>query len=325
MNVLFLGCGLATSMHSRTLRTLGGVRFCYASRDAARAEEFRRRYDGARAFGSYEAAVADGAVDVVVIATPTVTHRDLTLLALRAGRHVVVEKPAFMRASDVGPVRAAAARAGRMVLVAENYFYKPITTRLRALIGAGQLGDVRFVTVNATKQQTAEGWRENPAVSGGGALFEGGVHWVNFMANIGLDVADVRAYRVGTRGGVDLSTLSVFTYANGAVGTLAHSWELPAPFGGLRLSKIQGTRGAVTFESNGLAYLGTGAARSLGVPAIGGDFLGYRAMFRDFLAALRSGSQAQFTLDLAERDLELLEQAEASMKASGDADEHRRR
>ena len=174
---------------------------------------------------------------------------------------------------------------------------------------------MRFVTVNATKRQTAEGWRGNPAVSGGGALFEGGVHWVNFMANIGLDVAGVRAYRVGSRGSMDVSTLSVFTYANGAVGTLAHSWELAAPFGGMRLSKVQGTRGAITFESNGLAYLGTGAARSFGVPALGGDFLGYRAMFRDFLAAIRSGRQPLFTLDLAERDLTLLEQAEDSMKA----------
>lgn len=303
-------------MHSRTLRKIGGVRLYYASRDAKRAEEFRQRYDGERAFATYEAAVADDAVDVVVVATPTVTHRELTLLALNAGRHVIVEKPAFMRASDVGPVRDAAARAGRMVLVAENYFYKPIATRLRELIRGGKLGDVRFVTVNATKHQRAEGWRENPAISGGGALFEGGVHWVNFMANIGLDVAHVRAYRVGTRGDVDSSTLSVFQYANGAVGTLAHSWEIPAPFGGMRLSKAQGTRGAITFESNGLGYVGTGTARSVGLPVLGGDFLGYRAMFRDFLRAIRSGAPAQFTLDLAARDLELLEQAEASMKRS---------
>lgn len=309
-------------MHSRTLRKIGGVRLYYASRDAKRAEEFRQRYDGERAFATYEAAVADDAVDVVVVATPTVTHRELTLLALNAGRHVIVEKPAFMRASDVGPVRDAAARAGRMVLVAENYFYKPIATRLRELIRGGKLGDVRFVTVNATKQQRAEGWRENPAVSGGGALFEGGVHWVNFMANIGLDVAHVRAYRVGTRGDVDSSTLSVFQYANGAVGTLAHSWEIPAPLGGMRLSKAQGTRGAITFESNGLGYVGTGTARSVGLPVLGGDFLGYRAMFRDFLRAIRSGAPAQFTLDLAARDLELLEQAEASMKRSA-ADGHR--
>lgn len=311
-------------MHSRTLRKIGGVRFFYASRDAARAEAFRLRYDGQRAFGGYEAAVADASVDVVVVATPTAAHRELALLALNAGRHVVVEKPAFMRSSDVGPVRDAAARAGRQVLVAENYFYKPVTMRIREMIGAGKLGDVRFVTVNATKKQKAEGWRQRPEVSGGGAFFEGGVHWVNFMANIGLDVTTVRAHRVGVMAGMDMSTLSLFEYSNGAVGTLAHSWELPAPLGGMRLSKIQGTTGAMTFESNGLAYVGSGTARSFGVPVLGGDFLGYRAMFTDFLRAIRSDSPAQFTLDLAERDLRLLEQAEASMNASGVDDRHRR-
>jgi predicted dehydrogenase len=255
-------------------------------------------------------------VDAVVVATPTITHRDLTLLALNAGRHVIVEKPAFMRSSDVGSVRDAGARAGRQVLVAENYFYKPLTTRIRDMVGAGRLGDVRFVTVNATKRQSAEGWRENPDISGGGALFEGGVHWVSFMANIGLDVTAIRAWRVGTQDGVDRSTLSLFEYSGGAAGTLAHSWELPAPLGGMRLSKIQGTRGAITFESNGLAYVGSGSARSFGLPVLGGDFLGYRAMFRDFLGAIRSGATPQFTLDLAERDLRLLEQAVADWHRS---------
>lgn len=309
MNVLFLGCGSATAMHSRTLRKIGGVRFLYASRDPRRAEAYRLRYDGQRAFGSYEDAVADPSVDVVVVATPTTTHRELALLALRAGRHVIVEKPAFMRSSDVAAVREAAARAGRQALVAENYFYKPITVHLRRMIGGGHLGDVRFVSVNATKKQDAEGWRTQPELSGGGALFEGGVHWVNFMANIGLDVEEVRAWRLGTRGDMDVSTLSVFRYSNGAVGTLAHSWELAAPLGGIRLSKVQGTTGAITFESNGLAYAGSGTARSFGAPVFGGDFLGYRGMFRDFLGAIQSGAPAQFTLDLAEQDLRLLEQA----------------
>jgi UDP-N-acetylglucosamine 3-dehydrogenase len=312
LGVLFLGCGWATTMHSRTLRTLGGVELLYASRDGARAEAFRQRYGGRRAFGSYEAAVDDAAAEVVFVATPTSTHRDLALLALRAGRHVIVEKPAFMHSSDVAVVRAAAAAAGRSVFVAENYFYKPLTRHLRGAIERGALGDVRFVTVNATKRQRSEGWRDDPALSGGGALFEAGVHWINFLANIGLVVDEVVAHRVGGGGGPDRSTLTVFKYHNGAVGTLAHSWELPAPFGGLRLSKVQGTRGAITFESNGLVYMGTGGARGFGVPALR-DFLGYRAMFADFLGALRSDAPPQFTLELAQRDLFLLEQAERSM------------
>lgn len=304
-------------MHSRVLKKIGGVTLDYASRDAARAEEFRRRFGGRRAFGSYAEALAAPGMDVALVLTPTASHQELTLQALRAGRHVIVEKPAFLRAADALPVREAATRAGRQVMVAENYFYKPVTRHIRGLVAAGRFGAVRFVSVNATKLQRVEGWRGEPALSGGGALFEGGVHWIDFMANIGLDVAAVDAWRVGTTAAsaMDVSTLCVFSYTNGAVGTLAHSWELPAPFGGLRLSKIQGTTGALTFESNGLGYRGTGTARSVGAPAARGDFLGYRAMFEDFLRAVRTNTAPQFTLDLAVRDLELLERAEASMNA----------
>ena len=314
LGILFLGCGWATTMHSRTLKKIGGVNLFYASRDAARAEQFRAKHGGVRAFGSYDAALADAPADIALVATPTVTHQALALRSLQAGKHVIVEKPAFMRAADVTPVRDAAHAAGRSVFVAENYFYKPITRHLRRLVAEGAFGDVRFVSVNATKRQTGDGWRGDPSLSGGGALFEAGVHWVNFLANIGLEVRSVSAHRVGQSRGPDQSTLTVFTYANGAIGTLAHSWELAAPFGGMRLSKVQGTRGSVTFESNGLLYLGSGAARSFGVPALR-DFLGYKAMFTDFLGSVREQRAPAFTLEGAERDLQLLEQAERSMAA----------
>jgi predicted dehydrogenase len=75
---------------------------------------------------------------------------------------------------------------------------------------------------------------------------------------------------------------------------------------------VQGTRGAVTFESNGLAVLTTGRRPSLTLPALH-DPLGYRAMLADFLRAVQTGAPALFTLEMAKRDLLLLEQAERSM------------
>ena len=269
LGVLFLGCGQASAMHSRTLRRMPGLELFYASRDGARAEEARRRFGGRRAFGAYAEGLADAAVDVAIVATPTATHCELAMLALRAGKHVIVEKPAFMRATDADAVREAAAVAGRRVFVAENYVYKPVAEHLRRLVRAGDLGEVRFVSLNATKRQPARGWRADPALSGGGALFEAGVHWISFASNIGLEVEEVRALRAGAADGPDRSSLVVFRYANGAVGTLAHSWELAAPLGGLRLSKVQGTLGAVTFESNGLAAVTTGRRRSLRLLALG--------------------------------------------------------
>ena len=310
--VLFLGCGWASAIHSRVLRRMRGVDLFYASRDAARAEEFRRCFGGRRAFGSYDDGLADSAVDVALVATPTATHRELALLALAAGKHVIVEKPAFMCAADVDVVRVAAEAAARRILVAENYVYKPVARHLREVITAGDLGDVRFVSLNATKRQQANGWRADPTLSGGGALFEAGIHWISFASNIGLDVLTAQGHRTGLEDGPDRSSLVVFRYANGAVGTLAHSWELAAPLGGLRVSKVQGTQGAVTFESNGFAIVTTGRRHSLSVPVLA-DPLGYRAMLSDFLRTVRTGVEPVFTAEMAKRDLQLLEQAQRSM------------
>src|SRR5690606_32412288 len=119
---------------------------------------------------------------------------------------------------------------------AENYFYKPLLQQLRQLIGEGVIGDVRLVTVNALKHQKTGDWRDRADMAGGGAFFEGGIHWVNFMANLGLDVLDAHGYRPGEHEGLDRSMVAIFEYGNGAVGTLMHSWEIGSPLRGLRLS-----------------------------------------------------------------------------------------
>lgn len=269
-------------------------------------------FSGRRAFGSYESGMNDESIDIVLIATPTVSHRNLAMLALDAGRHVIVEKPAFMSSRDVDVVRDSAASVGRRVMVAENYFYKPIARYLRSVIPAGKLGDVRFVTLDATKRQKTEGWRADPSLSGGGALFEGGVHWISFASNIGLDVTGAQAIRTGGEPGCDRSSLVILRYAGGGVATVTHSWELAAPFGHIRRSRVQGTAGSVTFESNGLVRITSGRNRSFGLPALRDPF-GYRAMLEDFLAAVHEDREPQFSLAMARRDLVLLEEATASM------------
>ncbi|HEU4879488.1 MAG TPA: Gfo/Idh/MocA family oxidoreductase, partial [Gemmatimonadaceae bacterium] len=313
LSVLVVGCGAAANLHSKLLRKHGSVKLSFASRDGARSSEMCRKFDGYRAFGSYESGIADDSIDIVLVTTPTATHFELAMQALDAGRHVIVEKPAFMSSSEADLVSAAAERAGKRVMVAENYFYKPIARYLREVIGSGELGDIRFVTIDATKRQKATGWRADPALSGGGALFEGGVHWISFASNLGLEVAGLEAFCTGGEPGNDRSSLVILRYSSGAVGTIAHSWELAAPFGHVRRSRVQGTAGSVTFESNGLLRFTSGRRMSLAFPVLH-DALGYRGMLADFLDAIREDREPQFTLALARRDLVFLEEAARSMR-----------
>ncbi len=100
-NLAFLGCGLATRLHSKTLaRFRRQVRCYYASRQPDTAMAYNPRYGGAGFFDSYEAALTDGRIDIALVATPPASHLQLTLAALRAGKHVIVDKPPFLRAGD---------------------------------------------------------------------------------------------------------------------------------------------------------------------------------------------------------------------------------
>jgi predicted dehydrogenase len=303
-SLAILGCGRAAAAHARTLARLQEpVSWAFASRDPHRASAHAARHGGA-ALRSYEDALLSGAVDAVVITTPPAAHRDLTLAALAAGKHVIVEKPAFLRLEDFDKVAAAAKAAGRHVLVAENYFYKPLRRRLHALITGGALGDVLLVSVNALKRQDAKGWRADPQLSGG-PLLEGGVHWISLMANLGLPIADVDALPAGPR---PASLLLTFRYASGAAGTLAYSWHAYAPLRGIRWSSIHGTRGAVGFESNGTLLIARGRRPRIWAPAPT-DASGARPMLADFLRALRTDTPAAFTLAHARRDVKLAQRA----------------
>jgi UDP-N-acetylglucosamine 3-dehydrogenase len=301
MRLVFLGTGAIARAHARRLRRHRDVAVGFASREPARAEALARELGGA-SYPSYDAAIAAPEVDIVAVVTPPDSHAELALRALAAGKHVVLEKPALLRAADADPIAAAAARAGRRVFVAENYHYKPLLVRLRGLLADRVVGDVLFIQVNAIKRQASGGWRDAH-----GALFEGGVHWIDFMTKLG-DVRGVRGHAPGPRGAVERSMLVTFDYEGGAVGTLAYSWEVPATARGLRLSKIYGRAGTITFETNGLWLLCHGTRTRLYVPGLA-DLAGYRAMWADFVRAWRDDTEPGMTLAHARRDLELVEQA----------------
>ena len=314
MRIALLGTGLAAAIHSKTLKHVAPqVERWYASRDAGRAREANQRFGGAGTFDTYEGAISSPDVTAVIVGLPPSLHLDWTVRALVAGKHVILEKPPLLRASDFAQVAEAARRADRQVLVAENYFYKPLATTLRQAIARGDFGDLRFIQLNALKRQTTAGnWRDDAALSGHGALFEGGIHWISLLTSLGLAVSRVSASRPGPRKGLDRSILVTIDYADGPVATLSYSWELPGLINNIRWSRCYGTAGTMRFETNGLIGVQTGRRRRLLVPGLR-DLLGYRAMWADFFEAIRHNRPPAYSLALAERDLRLVEDAYNSL------------
>jgi predicted dehydrogenase len=243
----------------------------------------------------------------------------LTLQALAAGKHVVVEKPAFPTMADYEAARAARDRAGKVVLVGENEHYKPLAVSLRRLLADGVIGDMVFAhfTTLVRRFKTADDWRNDEAMAGGDAFFEEGIHWLHLAGSLGPVVASAEGYRPEvSRGGPDRRAKSMMValrYENGAVGALFYSREVPSLFRGLRASKIFGRDGIITFESNGgfVVVRGRGWPR-FHLPGFR-DIRGYQAMYRDFLAAIRTGRAPEMSLERAIDDQRLMDQIYASL------------
>jgi xylose dehydrogenase (NAD/NADP) len=116
-----------------------------ASRDQARAEEYAREWGIERAYGSYEALLADPDIEAVYISLPNAMHCEWSIKAVEAGKHVLCEKPLTRQPDEAEAAFDAADRAGRFLMEAFMYRHNPQTKRLRALIDEGAIGDVRLV------------------------------------------------------------------------------------------------------------------------------------------------------------------------------------
>lgn len=162
---------IAPAIHAAKRATL----YAAASRDLTRAESVRPT----RAYSSYAALIADAEVDAVYIATHNGLHRELSIAALRAGKHVMCEKPLAMNARDCEAMQRVAESGG--VLLAEAFMYRhhPQIARAQELVRAGAIGEV--MTVEASFRfplSNVDDVRMN-AEWGGGALLDVGCYCVS--------------------------------------------------------------------------------------------------------------------------------------------------
>jgi predicted dehydrogenase len=174
-----------------------------------------------------------------------------------------------------------------------------------------------FTTI-ARKFKSADDWRNDESMAGGDAFFEEGIHWLHLAGSLGPRITRIHGYRPSaSREGPDKrakSMLVAFQYDNHAAGSLYYSREVPSLFRGLRLSKLFGRDGIITFESNGLFVL----ARGKGLPRLMfpgfQDIRGYKAMYRDFLESIGAGRVPEMNLERAIEDQRLMDQIYASLE-----------
>jgi len=144
MNVLLVGLGRWGEKHLRVLTQLGATVWVTDVDPARREWAVGQGVDRARAVADVQAALPH--VEAVDVVTPADSHRAVAETCLAAGRHCFVEKPLTVSVADARAVAAAAGAAGRVVQVGHIFRFHPVTATLRAALGAGRLGAVRYAT-----------------------------------------------------------------------------------------------------------------------------------------------------------------------------------
>jgi predicted dehydrogenase len=242
LRVALVGCGIISEDHIRGYRQHADrarIVVC-CDIDRSRAEQ-RAALVGpdTRAQTSYEAVLADPAVDAVELCTPHHLHRDAVVAAARAGKQILCQKPLAKTLEDCDVMIAAANAAGVTLFYAEMNRTLPAAVLARTTIDAGRIGTPIGVQATAAHWQGGDylttSWRYDPAVSGGGQLLDGGIHAVDLMMHLGGPIRSVSCFTTRFRpelGGEDTSVLNT-RFAGGGLGALFSSqaagmW-LPGP------------------------------------------------------------------------------------------------
>jgi predicted dehydrogenase len=145
--IAVVGTGYWGLSHVRTFAAEAGARLTWVcDRDRAALARAAPLASSARATASLDELLAARDVDGVVLATPAVTHADLTVRCLERGKHVLVEKPLALSTGELERIRRAAERAGTVVMVGHLMLYHPGVEQLRRLVASGELGDIFYLT-----------------------------------------------------------------------------------------------------------------------------------------------------------------------------------
>lgn len=224
LRVGLVGFGFIGPHHLEAIRRSGvGDVTSIATSNARVARAKADEFGIAHSTGDWRSLVADPAIDVIDIATPTHLHAPIALAAIAADKHVIVDKPMALTSAEAKQMLAAARRGGVVHAVTFNIRYNVMLQQARALIARGDLGDVRLIRGHYLQEwllkETDFNWRLQPEQAGAlGMIADAGAHW--------YDLAEHVTGRRITRVLADLSTAMPTRRPAGGRATRVHVPDL---------------------------------------------------------------------------------------------------
>ena len=237
--------GIATAQTSDLIEAGFSVT-AVGSRSLDSARKFADGFGIEKAYGSYAELVGDPDVDIIYVATPHSFHYAQARLALEAGKHVLVEKPFTVTGDQAAALVELAESSGLVLLEAMWTRYLPHMVRLREIIAAGTIGEVRTLLAdhNQLLPSDPEHRLNNPALAGG-ALLDLGIYPVSFAWDLFGEPTSVHAHAALSATGVDRQTAVILGYEGGRQAVLHTALDTRGP----NTATVLGTEGWIDLES----------------------------------------------------------------------------
>jgi predicted dehydrogenase len=181
VNYAIVGCGLIGKKRLAALPA-GSKLVVACDTNLSRAEALVELAKTGRAVTDYKQAVADPQVDAVIVATINSTLAEISAEAIRAGKHVVVEKPAGISVAEIDGLIALQIRHGVVVRVGFNHRFHPAFIKAREIFDSGVMGEMMFIRArygHGGRVGYDKEWRADPKLAGGGELMDQGIHLID--------------------------------------------------------------------------------------------------------------------------------------------------
>ena len=319
--IAVLGYGFIADLHTRAAQAAGATVVSVTGHRPESAAAFAERHGIGRSGSDWTEAVAAADVDAVVVGTPNSLHHPQTMAAVAAGKHVLVDKPMALDTAQATEMRDAAAAAGVTLCVGHMWRYRDEVTRLRDRIAAGELGRVvRTRGYGIHAGWGPSGWFRDPALAGGGALIDMGIHAIDtvryllgdptaarVVASIGTGFDDPAGATADPR--IDTDGVVLVDWSDGVRSVVESGWWQPVLEGVEAETEVYATAGhARIWPAFTAASPPPADYEHCALPM-------YAAQMADFLECAATGAQPRAS---AEVGLEALRIVEAAYRSAAD-------
>lgn len=250
-----LGCGMISSVHADSIRAIPDAELVGVfDMSEERCRSFALRY-GVIAYDSMDALLNDKNADAVCICTPSGFHADNAITVIKAGKHVLVEKPLALNTDDCDRLIEAAAEYGVKGGVMSQLRFADTTKILKSLVENGELGRVVTADIIMKYHRSPEyfaksPWRGTWKHDGGGALMNQGIHGIDLLLSIMGKAKSVYGMARTLRHSIEVedTAAAVVEFENGALGMIQGTTSVSPGYP--RVLTVSGTKGTVAITEN---------------------------------------------------------------------------